>query len=239
MTEPDSRDEGGFLARWSRLKRQGGAEPAEERQTPAPTGPAKDEVTPAEANTAAESDPSADDDTVPIEELPPIESIDANTDLTPWLKKKLPAEWKQAALRKLWASDEFISTYIGPVEYGWDWNAPDGVPGFGSLRATDNVGSLIAQAMGRRVTGGKADEPHGDTGAVQEAQTQTADSGPETPLRDPDHEPDERVTAAAQSPEMGQPGMRNDIDAGKSAPDTGNQHPVNDRPRRGGSALPV
>jgi hypothetical protein len=84
-----------------------------------------------------------------LEDLPPIDSIDASTDLTPWLKKKLPENWKRAALSRVWAADPAISQFTGLADYAWDWNAPDGVPGFGPLRATDDVVQLLAQAIGQ------------------------------------------------------------------------------------------
>jgi hypothetical protein len=128
-----------FLARWSKRKAQAraGDIPAE---SPAPASP----LDVAHSTGAGASEV----DEVALEDLPAIESIDANTDLTPWLRKKVPEAWKRAALGRVWASDPAISEFVGLADYAWDWNAPDGVPGFGPLRTTDNVAELLAQVIG-------------------------------------------------------------------------------------------
>jgi hypothetical protein len=134
MTDQDE----GFLARWSKRK-------AEARLAETDAEAAKLPADPVQTSPAGEDRDEAE---VPLEDLPPIDSITAETDLTPWLRKKLPEGWKRAALSRTWASDPAISQFIGLAENTWDWNAPDGVPGFGPLRATDNVGQLLAQAVG-------------------------------------------------------------------------------------------
>jgi hypothetical protein len=137
-----------FLTRWSKRKAQARVAPtvedapAEGQQSNAATETGPDAVRTVGAN---ESEPIE----VALEDLPPIDSIDASTDLTPWLKKKLPESWKRAALSRVWAADPAISQFTGLADYAWDWNVPDGVPGFGPLRATDDVVQLLAQAMGQ------------------------------------------------------------------------------------------
>jgi len=76
--------------------------------------------------------------------LPSIESIAAGTDIRAFLAPGVPAELTQAALRRAWAADPAIRDFIGPAENAWDFTAPDGVPGFGSLSA-DEVQRLAAQ----------------------------------------------------------------------------------------------
>ncbi len=142
-----SEEDEAFLARWSKRKAQARARPdSGERPNETP----QDSVG---LQPAGAQDNEADE--IAFEDLPPIDSIDASTDLTPWLRKKIPDAWKQAALSRVWATDPAISQFIGISENAWDWNVPDGVPGFGPLRATDDVVQLLAQAMGqtpRRVT---------------------------------------------------------------------------------------
>ena len=65
--------------------------------------------------------------------LPPIESIGAASDIRPFLAPGVPAELTRAALRRAWSTDPAIRDFIGLSENSWDFNAPDGVPGFGSL----------------------------------------------------------------------------------------------------------
>ncbi len=172
MTEDTSREEN-FLSRWSRLKQRGGE--------PAPVDRPEEKAPRAEDRTVdRNSDDRAQgntDDTVPLEDLPPLESIDSTTDLSPWLKKKLPAEWKRAALRRVWAADPSIANFVGPADYAWDWNAPDGVPGFGPLRAIDDVAALVAQAVGTPLA-----EPK------KEAQAQDAQRADEQAAKKPDAE---------------------------------------------------
>jgi hypothetical protein len=49
-----------------------------------------------------------------------------------------------AALRRAWSADPAIRDFIGLSENSWDFNAPDGVPGFGSP-ITDDTGRLLAE----------------------------------------------------------------------------------------------
>lgn len=121
-----------FLSRWSRLKRESAAD----RQT----APAED-TSPASAVAPASEafDPAS---------LPPIESIASGTDIRAFLQSGVPAELTRAALRRVWASDPAIRDFIGIAENQWDFTDPASIPGFGPLRETDDVASLMAQAMG-------------------------------------------------------------------------------------------
>jgi hypothetical protein len=53
----------------------------------------------------------------------------------------------RAALRRAWSADPTIRDFIGLSENSWDFNAPGGVPGFGSLTAED-ARRLLARLMG-------------------------------------------------------------------------------------------
>ncbi len=111
--------EDGFLRRWSRLKRQ--APPAPK---PAPA--------------AAE----------PPEEIPPpVESI-SDEEIAGWLKRRVPQAWRVLALRRLWVSDAAIAGFIGPADYQFDWEALGGSPGWGPLRAVDDITDLLSRAIG-------------------------------------------------------------------------------------------
>ena len=65
--------------------------------------------------------------------LPPIGSIGAASDIRPLLAPGVPVDLTRAALRRAWSTDPAIRDFIGLSENSWDFNAPDGVPGFGSL----------------------------------------------------------------------------------------------------------
>ena len=129
-----------FLERWSKRK-------AEAR-----TGAKSDECQ-EQAEASKPLAPDAEPEEIALEDLPPIESIDASTDLTHWLRKRVPEVWRQAALKRVWASDPAISQFTGLAENSWDWNAPDGVPGFGPLSPADNVAQLLERVIGQMPLG--------------------------------------------------------------------------------------
>lgn len=132
----------GFLARWSRRKRG----VAEEEPRPGAQG---EPVPPAEAPaTAAPPSPGpAPEPAFDPASLPPLESLDAASDFRPFLRPEVPALLRQAALRRMWSLDPGIRDFVGPADYAWDFNAPDGVPGFGPELFGD-VKRLLAQAIG-------------------------------------------------------------------------------------------
>jgi Protein of unknown function (DUF3306) len=125
--------EEGFLSRWSRRKRAAGtADPPADASAPAPS--------PAEAlpDAATEFD---------FASLPSIESLTAETDITPFLRAQVPAALRSAALRRVWTLDPVIRDFVGPADYAWDYNAADGMAGF-SLELGGDVKKLLAQAIG-------------------------------------------------------------------------------------------
>ena len=127
--------EEGFLSRWSRRKRAAEAGlPVAEPPAPAP------DTVPAAA-------PPAEEPPFDITTLPPVESLTLDSDFAAFLRKEVPEAVKRAALRKAWALDPAIRDFIGPADYAWDYNAPDGVPG-ASLDLGGNIRDLLAQAFG-------------------------------------------------------------------------------------------
>jgi len=138
-----------FLARWSRRKQEaksGHVETAPEEA--------------AEAHRPALSDRAAAEP-APLEtemsNLPPIESIDAATDITAFLRKGIPQELSRAALRRAWSADPAIRDFIGLAENAWDFNDPNAMAGFGPLDdSADQVDALV-----RRVVGGVVEAAEG------------------------------------------------------------------------------
>jgi|SRR5580658_3808635 hypothetical protein len=120
-----------FVGRWLRLKRA-----TEKRHKGGTT-----------INSAPETDalPSPGFDPAG---LPPIESISAATDIRAFLQAGVPAALTRAALRRAWVSDPAIRDFIGIAENQWDFTDPTAMPGFGPLRATDDLPCLVAQAAG-------------------------------------------------------------------------------------------
>lgn len=125
-----------FLARWSRRKREArSGNPASESAEPV----AEPDPTPAPGT--AEDAPNPDID---LSSLPPIESIDAATDITAFLRKGIPQELSRAALRRAWTADPAIRDFVGLAENAWDFNDPNAMPGFGPLDCSEaELGELV------------------------------------------------------------------------------------------------
>ncbi len=143
-----------FARRWSRRKaeeRQDTADPPDEEGTelaPTPESP------PPPATALPEEEPP---------DLPPIESLTAESDFTPFLRDKVPEALRKAALRKLWRSDPVLANLDGLNDYDEDFTG-------GSL------GGIVATAY--RVGKGmvdKATEIAGET--APEADPATEDGG--------------------------------------------------------------
>ena len=156
MNEPDD-----FLARWSRRKNEAGKTPAKPpvvSESPAAARP--DAVTPSSqatgeaadtqaSNSAAKREPAFDPTT-----LPPIDSIGADTDIGAFLKPGVPSELRHAALRRAWSTDPAIRDFKGLQENDWNFNDPNGIPGFGELSPHTDVKKMLGQLFGE-----SADEP--------------------------------------------------------------------------------
>ena len=125
-----------FLARWSRRK----LNPPTEKPAPAEKAsmPAADK----DAAATAPPDPEFD-----ITKLPPLESIGSNSDIRAFLQRGVPASLTRAALRRAWSADPAIRDFVGLSENSWDFNAPNSLPGFGSLNA-DEVRQAAARFFG-------------------------------------------------------------------------------------------
>jgi hypothetical protein len=130
MIEPDN-----FIRRWARLKR------ASDTAYEIKTVSAK-----VEATTPQPQAEGAPDQPFDLANLPPLASITADSDIGAFLQSGVPAELTRATLRRAWASDPAIRDFIGIAENQWDFNDPDGIPGFGPLPASDSAPSLLTGA---------------------------------------------------------------------------------------------
>jgi hypothetical protein len=198
-----SEENEGFLSRWSRRKRAvvEGSVPVE----PTPPAPleAKPEALPAEP----------EDDFDPAS-LPPIESLTIESDFKAFLHRKVPLELRSAALRRAWSLDPAIRDFIGPADYAWDYNAPDGVPGF-ALELGGDAMKLLSHALGLdapppKPEAAEAEAPPAEPPALAEAPA--IEATPEAPGLS--------IAEAVPEPEAA-------------------LEPPAPRPRRHGSALPV
>ena len=123
-----------FLLRWARLKRASDSA----RQT----------VSTAETTSSPQAgDPP--DQPFDRASLPSLERIVADTDIGAFLQSGVPADLTRAALRRAWVSDPAIRDFIGIAENQWDFNDPDGIPGFGVLPVADGAPAAVTQVFSR------------------------------------------------------------------------------------------
>ena len=108
----------GFLRRWARRKADARGAPAAAPMAAEEPGPA--EIAPVPRQGAQEQDAAA----VDPQDLPDIESLDASSDFTVFMRPGVPAHLRAMALRKLWRSDPIFSKLDGLVEYGEDYTIP-------------------------------------------------------------------------------------------------------------------
>jgi hypothetical protein len=78
---------------------------------------------------------------VNLDALPPIESIDAATDISSFLAPGVPAELTAAAVRRAWGADPEVSEFVGPVASEPEPGRPDEPPGL--LDPFADVGRLV------------------------------------------------------------------------------------------------
>ena len=208
----------GFLSRWSRRKRGLEPEAPEPEAAPAATPAPHAQPTPVVPEPEEEFDLSA---------LPPVESLGAGSDLSAFLHAKVPAALRQAAMRRVWAADPGIRDFIGPADYAWDYNAPDGVPGFSLGLGDVDVKKLLAQAIGEP----EKPEPEAADPSSGEEQPEAAASEAIAAAEPPLAEESVRLTEAAsqliseEAPEP-EPQPREE------------EQPAPTPPRRHGGAMP-
>jgi hypothetical protein len=80
--------------------------------------------------------------------LPSLDAIDAQTDITAFLQSGVPAELLLAALRRAWSTDPAIRDFKGMQENDWNFDRPNGIPGFGELGPEVDVKQMVAQIFG-------------------------------------------------------------------------------------------
>jgi Protein of unknown function (DUF3306) len=169
MNDPEK-----FFKRWSRRKheaadenahpKKGGAEQANE-----PTASLEDanQGTPS-SGAAAPPMPEFD-----VSSLPPIESINASSDITAFMRPGVPAALRHAALRRAWSADPAIRNFMGPTENYWDVAGPEGVPGFGDLDPNLDIKRLVSEVFGEPALEGDGREL---SGSVQKSEPSATSS---------------------------------------------------------------
>jgi len=151
-----------FLERWSRRKRAAAESAAGELRR---DDSDKDES--AQANIPAAAPLDSLPPVFDPASLPPIESINALSDIRAFLAPGVPIELSRAALRRAWVTDPTIRDFIGIAENQWDFTKPDGVPGFDSLDLTPDLRRMLAGLTGDAQTDGAPAQQAGRAAATE------------------------------------------------------------------------
>ena len=166
-----------FLSRWSRRKRAVAAEPLPdapgppevEAATPAVDAAPSPTQEPGDAAVLSEAELSPGQ----IAALPSVEDLTAETDISVFLRKGVPEPLRRAALRRMWVLDPKIRDFVCEArEYAYDWNTPGGVPGNGTLPASDEIARMAARIVGGERPASTAAE--GDAGNCPQDPEQAA-----------------------------------------------------------------
>jgi hypothetical protein len=206
MSESDS-----FLTRWSRRKRMAEATPPASAETkPTPAAPHESEARapsgePASARHAATDGRTPVEPRVDLSRLPALDSITASTDIRAFLAPGVPLDLQRAALRKAWSADPAIRDYIGLSENAFDFNAGEGLAGFGPIEMTEELRRLVARIVGEAAEEvPQADpQPVGQEAAMPRATKEAA----APPVPSPRISQDARLAAAAPAPRAPEPSV--------------------------------
>jgi hypothetical protein len=217
-----------FLSRWSQRKQE--AKQPEPNPEPKPDEQVAEASPPPEPAAEGESEPEFD-----LSSLPKLDEMTGTTDITGFLRKGVPEQLRNAALRQSWALDPAIRNYVNPaLEYAYDWNTPGGVPGSSEIGAGMDVARLVSQIMGTGESPAETPGPAGDPATKPDDPAQTSEpEAAQAPVSD----------LPTQSLRLGNEGNSVAQDPGTEAaqvsePDADNaasQRPV----RRHGSAKPI
>ena len=148
MSEPEN-----FLARWSRRKREAEATPDVAAEATPDVAAKADAAAPVpnaapDGGDAPAAAPATAESGFDLASLPSLESIGVDTDISLFMRPGVPAALRHAALRRAWTSDPAIRDFRGLQENDWDFNAPDGIPGFGTFNSDVEIKKLAARLFG-------------------------------------------------------------------------------------------
>jgi hypothetical protein len=173
MSEPEN-----FLARWSlrKLAKRTPREPQDVQHRPADATDAGDNG--ALAETRKDGDAPEKQSFDPAQ-LPPLDSIGGDTDITAFLRRDVPPELTRAALRRAWTSDPAIKNFVGLVENGWDFNDPSAMPGFGPISPEEiaRLAGKVFEALPEPAPEGEAADGSASERKSQLASTSTPPAG--------------------------------------------------------------
>ena len=148
-------ESGGFLARWSRRKRDDDSS-LEAALEEAIAAAAARGTHPADPAMPTPPEPLAVNPTA----LPPVESITAASDIRAFLAPGVPAELAQAALRRAWGTDPEVRDFVETAQNQPDLAVPTALPG--TLGPSDDVGCLVDRLVGEADPDAAAVTPSAD-----------------------------------------------------------------------------
>jgi len=169
--------EDGFLARWSRRKREAAAARTEDEASPRPA------ATPAGA--VASGSPASVGPAAPPA-LPPVDSLTGESDFTPFMAKEVDPELKRSALKTLFR-DERFNVMDGLDVYIDDYTKPAPIPPewYGRMAQLAGLGDVpareAAEARAREALSAPRDEKPQVSGIDSTAPLPSA-SGTEPPV---------------------------------------------------------
>jgi hypothetical protein len=100
------------------------------------------------ANPPAHHTPEVTASAFDLANLPSIDSIGAQTDITVFLRSGVPEELRLAALRLAWTMDPAIRDFKELAENDWDFNDLNSIPGFAELVPEPDVKTMLALMAG-------------------------------------------------------------------------------------------
>ncbi len=147
-----SREEDGFLGRWSRMKRAGDVAPAE----PSPPEEAAPEPEP-----PAAAPEETDAEILARLDLPDPDLLQPGDEFARYLRAPLPPHLKRRAMRRLWRSNPVLANLDGLNDYDTDFTG-DSVPA-GTLKTAWEIGRGF---VGKAQDAGLPDAPADDAPAA-------------------------------------------------------------------------
>jgi len=209
-------EDGNFLSRWSKRKREALSQPDADADTPVGEG-AEGRQTQADEGEEQPFDLSL---------LPDLETLTGESDIQSFLHQAVPDALRNAALRKVWALDPAVRNYVGEaLDYAYDWNTPGGVPGFGEILSDEQSVAFV-----RNLLAG----PDSDEKVIEDAAARQDHAPPAHMQRVIGEQDSEASDKEIQSPEKVDFIEADDMIAG---PSEAISHPQR-KPKHGG-ALPI
>src|SRR5262245_19745011 len=181
MSKPENRDPEDFLTRWSSRKLANRTQSARQVEHAEPE--AGNEHSAAESGTVAKPHKAGDThDKQPFDpaQLPPLDSIGADTNIAAFLGKEVSPDLTRAALRRAWTSDPAIRNFVGLVENGWDFNDPSAMAGFGTISAEEvaRLAGKVIEALPEAAPEDQTKEAAASESKFQRARPNALPTGP-------------------------------------------------------------